>query len=1259
MQYIGIADRYQIIDLIGKGGMGEVFRVSDRFDSYSVKALKIISRDIKIPNTRLLKNEFLLLSMLSHPNLIKVYDLGFYQREMEYIYYTMEYVDQQNLDNALPDLGMVQKLEIVKLILQALLYVHSRGILHLDLKPKNILIPGIQKGEKLKIIDFGLSELKINSQNMNTSKGSLAFIAPEVLARERNIDERADLFSLGALILRIYSGRMFRLYALKDHEVKKLLCRYIPPKMVKFVEKLLYINRNSRFRNSSEAFDYLVDLMNLTPYVLNKDDYIDILSKNPQYGLDEKMSNTAQAIETGRAKRIQVYGIRGTGKTRFLRELELRLRMKNCKTFFIGRRMAGSYKYSLTQELSIQGILNDAERKALEDDISGLVKDRSSSEMTDIKKVIAYKLADFLKNRLNDAVLLVDDLKLIHKHERDIIRIMLPVPGLYMAAVIVENRPRPARGYDAEVHMSNFSQEDTAKFVSLCLGLRDINPRSISDIALYSGGNPRKIKDYLLASLSLGTTNTPEGLILSLPPEISADGSAGIEKSLLDIKLNRLSGEDFNLLFILGTFPRPMNIMEIQNISGLKKDEAEDSLQRLVRSGLLELMMGSYTSSCSLPEDFAKKHIGPETAQKMICAMAELIIRNPRDCNPYRILFIFRSAGRFHDGYAEILKTVLKLYKSGNPYNALEVLNYLIKEYRDIRSEYPEVSFDMSSPTRYFEIPRPFSLLNLKLLKSELLRMTGRYKDSSRLYQRLLKTLDKGDAFYHIKYSIAGNHAHLHEFEDALDVLDSIMDSIGDISSHYYFQSLSQKCWIYLQTGRAEECSQLLDRHYKSVDDMPVTIKMVKAAIYYGSSKYSMAIDLLTAVSSQEGSHVDKNTLSKVYNNLGILHKLRSNFEESREYFKKSYELKKEMGDYESLPKTYNNIGSIYLAQHDMETAYSYFKKALASAEMIGDRASIMSASVNISNLYIIFGDPYQAINQLNRILPSALKDKDNEILFYIYSNALEAMVQQKKIERAYYYLNLLAEITALSKKPLFDFHYKLEELYLSIITLDEAGSDKILEELGRDESLKRLSTAFNKHTTLLLDITVLKSLLSKDAKKRAIAMLESYLLSFSKSNIIDNSIIKYGLCLLLLTGKATGISAEASSKKDNYLKKNTDLYRSLCSFYSAPVEKGVQEPFLLFHKTARPVEFQKERISQGIRFTLAKFNELHHIYVEVMPFILCNLLEFCRDNRMNEEAGLLKEKLEKTIEERQKGLPVKKRDMLAESPLVNFLNKI
>lgn len=215
-----IDHRYRIIRRLGQGGMGSVHLVEDLLNPGLQLALKQIRRDRSDPKSvAILKNEFLALSPLMHPNLARVYDFGFDRKTEEY-YFTSEYVRGIQLFKATNGLSLKDVMGLRMLlylfvdIFRALDFIHSRGLVHGDLKPENILVSTGEQGDKyesmggvqVKLIDFGLTK---KEKDFGGKKifGTSCYIAPETILGSQ-VDRRTDLYSIGVVLYQMAARKL-------------------------------------------------------------------------------------------------------------------------------------------------------------------------------------------------------------------------------------------------------------------------------------------------------------------------------------------------------------------------------------------------------------------------------------------------------------------------------------------------------------------------------------------------------------------------------------------------------------------------------------------------------------------------------------------------------------------------------------------------------------------------------------------------------------------------------------------------------------------------------------------------------------------------------------------------------------------------------------------------------------------------------------------------------------------------------------------
>jgi serine/threonine-protein kinase len=203
-----IAGRYRLVALLGRGGMGEVYRADDLTLDQPV-ALKFLPEGVggDPPKLAQFHNELRTARLVSHKNVVRLYDLGEAQGRR---FLTMEYIDGEDLASLLRRIGRIPQdkaIELARQLCAGIAAAHERGVLHRDLKPANVMIDG--EGN-VRITDFGIAGTAATAArpatNVATFAGTPQYMAPEQLAGQP-ASTRSDIYGLGLILFEIFTGR--------------------------------------------------------------------------------------------------------------------------------------------------------------------------------------------------------------------------------------------------------------------------------------------------------------------------------------------------------------------------------------------------------------------------------------------------------------------------------------------------------------------------------------------------------------------------------------------------------------------------------------------------------------------------------------------------------------------------------------------------------------------------------------------------------------------------------------------------------------------------------------------------------------------------------------------------------------------------------------------------------------------------------------------------------------------------------------------
>ncbi|MGZ8878444.1 MAG: protein kinase domain-containing protein [Candidatus Aminicenantales bacterium] len=260
------AGRYLVIDEIGKGGMGSVYRVHDTKVGEEV-ALKFINPEIAVDKKAVerFRSELRITRRITHLNVCRMYDLS---EEGASLFITMEYIPGEDLGNMIRRLGQlpVEKgFDIAQQVCEGLAEVHRLGVVHRDLKPKNLMI---DREGNVKIMDFGLArtEQGVRLTEVGHAVGTPCYMSPEQLNCE-TVDQRSDIFALGVTMYLMLTGVLpFKaestLTLALEHKTHRpvnphALNARIPDDLGRIILRCLEIDKTARY---SSAQELLADL---------------------------------------------------------------------------------------------------------------------------------------------------------------------------------------------------------------------------------------------------------------------------------------------------------------------------------------------------------------------------------------------------------------------------------------------------------------------------------------------------------------------------------------------------------------------------------------------------------------------------------------------------------------------------------------------------------------------------------------------------------------------------------------------------------------------------------------------------------------------------------------------------------------------------------------------------------------------------------------------------------------------------------------
>lgn len=521
-----INNRYIVHNLLGKGGMGAVYRVTDRLNGQVValKQVTSLSEQLNITPTpgsendfRLaLSDEFRTLASLRHPNIISVLDYGFEENQP---YFTMELLEKaSSLVEAGSRLSTVQKVERLIDLLQALVYLHRRGVLHRDLKPTNILIT---RDDVLKVLDFGLSLSGAYSRSnvREHTVGTLAYMAPELFADEP-ASVASDLYAVGVIAYELMIGH----HPYNQKNVAMLInsilsmpvdLSSLSPEFAPIIERLLAKQPQNRYTSASEVIHALLGAIGQPTTAENIAIRESFLQAAKFVGRKEELNQLKKALdETVRSQAANSQGSRawliggesGVGKSRLLDELRIRALVRGALVLRGQAITQGGIPYQVWRDplrrliLSVE--INDEDAgvlKTLIPDIESLLERQIPDAPTLSPQLSQHRfirvVTDLFSSLEHPTVVILEDLQWANQENIELLQRLIPMtkvrPLMLIASYRDDERPelRTLLADMQHLKLKRFDADGISELSESMLGDVGRHPRIIVLLQQETEGN--------------------------------------------------------------------------------------------------------------------------------------------------------------------------------------------------------------------------------------------------------------------------------------------------------------------------------------------------------------------------------------------------------------------------------------------------------------------------------------------------------------------------------------------------------------------------------------------------------------------------------------------------------------------------------------------------------------------------------------------------------------------------------------------------
>jgi len=992
-----IDHRYKILKKLGAGAMGDVYQVKD-LKNDSLVALKLLSKKETTSATIIrFKREFRLLAELHHPNLCSVYDFGTLRDGRSY--FTMEFVDGKDIFKAAKDLSYEKIYPWVVQLCRVLEYIHSKGLIHYDIKPGNVLIHKTGDKTVVRLMDFGLVGEQ-EAKDGTIIRGTFPYIAPEVM-KGLAVDHRADLYSLGVLIYELFTRELVKLD--KKNSFSSLLQQSIqlsstlPSKigtgisassgLERLIVRLINSEPAGRFSRANEVIKQINRLSRVKFAFETKKTLEGYLLSSRFVGRDKEMDilkSLYKKAKQGESKVVLITGDVGIGKSRLLGEFKIFTQMERSHTF-IGYAHKDKITplepfYDIFSELinCIENWPNLFQSRELKLSLAILFKMFPKLTIKRLKKNLPKlvpldskqenlrtydaltELITHCVSQLGEIVILLEDLhwaddlsvQFLEYLGRNIEKKNILICATCREEELMESKVLKRiinnmknEGHLEQIELKPFTYKNLYSFLNSTITSTSNSSRLTRYLMSKTDGNPFFVEEILRTLLQMRKVNIGERI------EIEELKKIRIPRTIADVTLERITDLDENSLKIINfaaVLLKDFTFYLMKKLTGLEDNELSYSLWELKRRGVIVEQNRRYQFYHVILREAVHKRLGDKEKRELnyqVGKILEKINKGKHERITEDLAYYFINARDRKKGIRYGLQTAERCRDRYANEQAIRIYSGVL------------ALLGNKEPRRRFGVLQ-------KLAQVEYL--VGHHDKAIRTYSKAI-IMKTGTIYKKIKiYSTIG----------------SIYECKGEYNNTLRIYQMARKLFKKMKPGRLKTLSET---HI----NVRIYITKQRMGDYKSVNKFNF-----DAVKLPHKDLIGKEMirlLANIYNTIGNIEYQKAayskaDFDRAIFYYNKAYKYYKMIKAETGIVAARTNLGLCYYMKNNFQKAIDCCQKSIRTSENTGNQYSV---SLNLLNLGIIFmetGCYSRAVERFQMTLSISIKIGNHLVTGYALS---------------------------------------------------------------------------------------------------------------------------------------------------------------------------------------------------------------------------------------------------------------------------------